>query len=255
VPALRSSLVVLLVLPLVTGSVLAGGMSAASASPAVATDTRAVSGSVPQGGQVRLSASVHAGAQGVRGLRLDLFRVAPSGRVLVESVTTDQAGSASATVHPAGTTRYYWRFAGNGSYSASGTRITITVTKPVVAAVAEQDPLGERAVREAARHLGAPYVYGATGPNAFDCSGFTGYVFARLGIQLPRTAAEQYGAVRHVSVGDRQIGDLIFFRLGGGGIDHVGIYAGNDMIVVAPKTGDHVRYERIWTSYTVGRVG
>jgi cell wall-associated NlpC family hydrolase len=248
VPALRS----LLVLPLVTGALLAGGMSTASAATAAATDTRAVSGSVPQGRQIELAASVHAGVHGVRGLRLELFRIAPSGRVLVGSVTTDGNGSARATVRPAGTTRYYWRFAGSSAYAASGTRITITVTKPVAAPV---EPLGERAVREAARHLGAPYVYGATGPTAFDCSGFTGYVFARLGVRLPRTAAEQYDAVRHVSVADRQIGDLIFFRLGGGRIDHVGIYAGNDQIVVAPKTGDHVRYERIWTSYTVGRVG
>ena len=62
--------------------------------------------------------------------------------------------------------------------------------------------------------------------------------------------------MRHVAQADRQVGDLIFFRLGGGGVDHVGIYAGNNQIVVAPKSGDHVRYEDIWTSaYSVGRVG
>jgi cell wall-associated NlpC family hydrolase len=72
---------------------------------------------------------------------------------------------------------------------------------------------------------------------------------------LPRTSAEQYAAVRHVGNADKRIGDLIFFRLGGGGVDHVGIYAGNNQILVAPKSGDHVRYETIWTSYSVGRVG
>jgi cell wall-associated NlpC family hydrolase len=120
---------------------------------------------------------------------------------------------------------------------------------------ADPAPVGARALVEAARHLGAPYVYGATGPNAFDCSGFVRYVFGRVGVALPRTAAEQYAAVRHLPDAQRQPGDLIFFRLGGGGIDHVGIYAGNNEIIVAPKTGDHIRYQAIWTSYQVGRIG
>jgi cell wall-associated NlpC family hydrolase len=228
---------------------LAGGfgISTASAATATPTQTRAVSGSVTAGQQVQLAASVHAGTRGVRGLRLELFRIAPSGRVHVTTVTTDGSGSASATVAPAVTAGYYWRFAGTSAYAASGSRITITVTKAVVA------PLGQRILSEAARHLGAPYVYGATGPSAFDCSGLTQYVFGRLGVALPRTAAEQYAAMRHVANADKRVGDLIFFRLGGGGIDHVGIYAGNNQIVVAPKTGDRVRYQTIWTSYSVGR--
>lgn len=114
--------------------------------------------------------------------------------------------------------------------------------------------LGQAAVAEAARHLGAPYEFGAAGPSAFDCSGLVQYVYGRLGVALPRSAADQYAAVRHVADADRQPGDLIFFRLGGGGIDHVGIYAGADEIVVAPTSGDHVRYQHIWTSYSVGRV-
>jgi cell wall-associated NlpC family hydrolase len=230
---------------------LAGGfgISTASAATATPTQTRAVSGSVTAGEQVRLAASVRAGAHGVKGLRLDLFRIAPSGRVRVTTVTTDGTGSVSASVAPAVTTRYYWRFAGTSAYSASGSRITITVSKAVVV------PLGQRIVSEASRHLGAPYVYGATGPSAFDCSGFTQYVFGRLGVVLPRTAAQQYAAVRHVANADKRVGDLIFFRLGGGGIDHVGIYAGKNQIVVAPKTGDRVKFETIWTAYSVGRAG
>jgi cell wall-associated NlpC family hydrolase len=228
---------------------LVGVASAATVQPTI---TRAVSGSVPAGHQLAMTASVHiahAGRHSVRGLRVDLFRIVPSGRQLVTSATTDAAGSVSALVTPTATGRWYWRFAGTKSLAPSGTRVTVAVTKPAAA------PLGARAVAEAARHLGAPYVYGATGPNAFDCSGFTRYVFGRLGVSLPRTAAEQYDAVRHVAVADRQPGDLIFFRLGSGGVDHVGIYAGNDQVIVAPKAGDHVRYEAIWTSYEVGRVG
>jgi cell wall-associated NlpC family hydrolase len=225
------------------------GMSTASAATGRTTVTRAASGSVPAGQSLLMTASVHAGNKALAGVRVELFRIAPSGRVLAAKVTTDKAGSASAMVKPTATGRYYWRFDGTGSYGASGTRITVKVTRAVPVVV----PIGVRILAEAARHIGAPYVYGATGPRSFDCSGLTQYVLARLGISLPRTAAEQYGAVRHVANGDKRIGDLIFFRLGGGGIDHVGIYAGNNQMVVAPKTGDHVRYEAIWTSYSVGR--
>ncbi|BEP16515.1 hypothetical protein acdb102_48260 [Acidothermaceae bacterium B102] len=116
--------------------------------------------------------------------------------------------------------------------------------------------IGQRALAEAARHLGAPYVFGSAGPRTFDCSGLIQYAFAQVGVSLPRSSGDQYAAVRHIATADRQPGDLIFFRLGGGGVDHVGIYAGNNQIVVAPKSGDHVRYQTLWTSaYSVGRVG
>ncbi len=65
-----------------------------------------------------------------------------------------------------------------------------------------QAGLGERAVEEASRHEGKPYRYGASGPDEFDCSGFTQYVFRQLGHELPRTARAQYDAVRHISPAD-----------------------------------------------------
>jgi cell wall-associated NlpC family hydrolase len=140
--------------------------------------------------------------------------------------------------------------------------LALTVAAPTTAAsasshrVSKAQPLGQRVVAEAAAHLGAPYVFGAAGPRAFDCSGLVQYAFHKVGVSLPHSASAQYGSVRHVPQSQRRVGDLIFFRLGGGGVDHVGIYAGNNQIVVAPKTGDHVRYEKIWTSaYSVGRVG
>ena len=228
-------------------AVSAFGMSSASAATTAPTVTRAVSGSVPSGQQLLMSASVHAGGHALAGVRVELFRIAPSGRVRVTTVATDKAGSAHVLVKPTATGRYYWRFDGTAGYAPSGTRITVRVTRPLVVAI------GQRVMAEAVKHLGAPYVYGATGPRAFDCSGFTQYVYGRLGIALPRTSADQYAAVRHIANGDKQVGDLIFFRLGGGGVDHVGIYAGNNEIVVAPKTGDHVRFEKIWTGYSVGR--
>lgn len=102
-------------------------------------------------------------------------------------------------------------------------------------------------LRIAASKAGTPYSYGATGPNAFDCSGFTQWVFNRVGKNLPRTSSAQAGAVRRVSAGDARPGDLVFFT-GGGGVYHVGIYAGGGTLWHAPRTGEGVRRERIWTS-------
>ena len=128
-----------------------------------------------------------------------------------------------------------------------------TPTRPLVAHSARRHALsfGQRIIAEASRHLGAPYQWGATGPSSFDCSGFTGYVFARQGIALPRVAADQYAVTRHVS--SPQIGDLIF-NYGSGGIYHVGIYAGNGQMIAATHTGDVVRRESLYGRYHVGRI-
>jgi cell wall-associated NlpC family hydrolase len=114
--------------------------------------------------------------------------------------------------------------------------------------------LAQRVVTEARRHYGAPYRWGATGPRSFDCSGLTQYVFRKVGVRLPRTAASQYHAVRHVSRSSKRVGDLIFFATSSGYIHHVGIYVGGSRIIAATHTGDVVRTEPIRGRYMVGRV-
>ena len=112
---------------------------------------------------------------------------------------------------------------------------------------------GAAVVAEAARHKGKPYVYGADGPNSFDCSGFVQYVYGRLGINVPRTSSSQAAAARTVSKSDRQLGDLIIFRTGGS-VTHVGIYAGSGTMWVARRTGTTITRQDIYTSsYSVGR--
>ncbi|MCH5188675.1 MAG: C40 family peptidase [Oscillospiraceae bacterium] len=82
--------------------------------------------------------------------------------------------------------------------------------------------------------LGRPYSYGASGPNAFDCSGFTSYVFAAYGISLPRSSAAQSTVGVTVSRSELQPGDLVFFATGSSGkVSHVGIYIGNGDIIHA----------------------
>ena len=109
-------------------------------------------------------------------------------------------------------------------------------------------------MKVAASKRGAPYRYGATGPRAFDCSGYTRWVFRKVGRYLPRTSSAQARAARHIRRSQRHRGDLVFFR-SGGHVYHVGIYAGRGRIWHAPRSGERVHRERIWTrSVSYGRV-
>lgn len=113
---------------------------------------------------------------------------------------------------------------------------------------------GEKAVYLASLQKGKPYVYGATGPYSFDCSGLVQYVYKQLGKNLPRTAQQQYNATTRVPQAGKQPGDLIFFG-SPGNITHVGIYAGSGYMWAAPQTGGVVSLRPIYsTTYSVGRV-
>jgi len=93
--------------------------------------------------------------------------------------------------------------------------------------------------------LGTPYLWGGTSTNGFDCSGFTSYVFAKVGITLPRTAAAQYASSTKVT--NPQSGDLVFFS-SGGSITHVGIYVGNGQFV-GSQSSTGVAYTSVSSSY------
>lgn len=98
---------------------------------------------------------------------------------------------------------------------------------------------GARLVDSAAQYLGTPYQYSGSSPGGFDCSGFTSYVFGQAGISLPRTAAGQFDIGTAVDRSELMAGDLVFFRCGGGGIDHVGIYCDNGKFIhsSSPRSG------------------
>lgn len=109
---------------------------------------------------------------------------------------------------------------------------------------------GEQLVAEVKKHLGKKYVYGAEGPDTFDCSGLMQYVAKQLGINLPRVSRDQARAGRAVDRSDLQPGDVIAFATGGGdAVSHVGMYIGDGKFIHAPKTGDVVKVSSLSDGY------
>jgi hypothetical protein len=98
--------------------------------------------------------------------------------------------------------------------------------------------------------LGKRYVWGATGPNTFDCSGLVQYVYGQNGIHLPRTSREQAKVGQTIPKGQQQAGDLVFSSWDNApGVDHVGVYIGNGQMIVAPHTGDVVKVQNLTPGY------
>lgn len=108
-------------------------------------------------------------------------------------------------------------------------------------------------VRGALALRGAPYRNGGADPSGFDCSGLVAFVFAREGISLPRTVAEQYRAGRPVSARDLRPGDLVFFRISGRAPSHVGIVVSGGEFLHAPTSAGLVRVESLASRYWATR--
>jgi cell wall-associated NlpC family hydrolase len=98
---------------------------------------------------------------------------------------------------------------------------------------------GATALAFARRQLGDPYRFGASGPNAWDCSGLTAGAWRRAGVSLPHNAAAQFHRGRHIAKSQLRPGDLVFFY---SGPSHVAIYAGHGMVIHAPRPGKRVSY-------------
>lgn len=109
---------------------------------------------------------------------------------------------------------------------------------------------GEMFVRLASRYLGLAYLYGGSRPQTgFDCSGFTGYVYSKFGIQLPRSAHAQSVSRALKSTQKPIPGDLIFFKINKKRVSHVGLYVGDDLFIHSPRTGKSIEYGNLKHSY------
>lgn len=124
-----------------------------------------------------------------------------------------------------------------------------TVQEPVQPANTntEVSKKGSTVVQTATNYIGSRYVYGASGPNSFDCSGFTSYIYRQHGVSLNRTAAGQYSNGTAVARSDLQPGDLVMF--GKSGINHVAIYIGGGNIVHAANPQRGVTIDTINSGY------
>ena len=131
---------------------------------------------------------------------------------------------------------------------------TISPAAPKAHAALVSKAKAESAVDWARSRKGSPYSYGADGPHRFDCSGLTRWVYGKVGKYLPHSSSAQVDKTQRISRDNRRRGDLVFFY-SRSGVYHVAIYAGRGRIWHAPRSGERVHRERLWTSHvSYGRV-
>ncbi|WP_020671488.1 C40 family peptidase [Amycolatopsis nigrescens] len=111
-------------------------------------------------------------------------------------------------------------------------------------------PAAQTAINAALNKMGSPYVWGATGPSQFDCSGLTSWAYKQAGISIPRSSRAQSTNGTPVSRDQLQPGDLVFFY---SPVSHVGIYIGNGQMVHAPTSGDVVKISPLQAQYSGAR--
>ncbi|HEY0215050.1 MAG TPA: NlpC/P60 family protein [Cellulomonas sp.] len=128
--------------------------------------------------------------------------------------------------------------------AATATATTETTAVEAVAAV-PQSVSGNAVLEIAARYVGTPYLSGGTTPEGFDCSGFVSYVYAQLGVSLPRTSSGIKAAGTIISAAEAQPGDLIWSP------GHISIYAGGDQQIDSPRPGKTIQFRSIWQSSPV----
>jgi cell wall-associated NlpC family hydrolase len=110
---------------------------------------------------------------------------------------------------------------------------------------------GDRAIGYAFQQLGKPYVWGAQGPNSFDCSGLTSQAWSHAGVVIPRTSQQQWAKLPHVPMALLRPGDLvIYFK----GATHVALYIGDGLVVQAPRPGSYVKVSPIAANPVLGAV-
>jgi murein DD-endopeptidase len=126
-----------------------------------------------------------------------------------------------------------------------------TPAAPAAVPAADSAPSesGTAIAAAAAELIGTPYEFGGADVGGFDCSGLALYLYERAGIAIPRTAAEQQHAAQAVPLTGLAPGDLVFFRMRGHRVDHVGIYIGGGRFVHAPHEGVAVSSAELGNGY------
>jgi cell wall-associated NlpC family hydrolase len=162
----------------------------------------------------------------------------------IRSTQLSATGTAAFTFHPKHDHNYRVVLP---AVQDNGTTVVNSVMSANVAVKVKAPDIGPAIVAEAAKEVGKRYVFGAEGPNTFDCSGLVKFVFAKFGISLPHHANDMKHYGVRVSEKDAKPGDLVFVFTGTFA-HHVAIYAGNGTWWEAPHTGSWVRHVKIWSS-------
>lgn len=130
------------------------------------------------------------------------------------------------------------------------------ISKILGSSTAPGNSSGSAVVTTAQKYLGVPYVWGGSTVSGFDCSGFTQYVLKQNGINIPRTAAEQFATGTPVTKTNLQVGDLVFFTTYKPGASHVGFYMGDGKFIHASSAAKQVTISELadeyYTSHYIG---
>lgn len=124
--------------------------------------------------------------------------------------------------------------------------------------IPESDEFGEKSIQEklslfAKKLLNIPYKFGGNSILGIDCSAYVKKVYGLLGMDLPRTAREQFNEGETIEKAELSIGDLVFFRTYASFPSHVGIYLGNDLFIHASSKGRKVKVDNLEAPYFVKR--
>lgn len=127
--------------------------------------------------------------------------------------------------------------------------LLLLIVPPAAPVSTQENGVRYDIVQYSKEYLGQKYRYGGTGSGGFDCSGFTSHVYARFGYRLPRSARDQYTKAKKIPSYKARPGDLVFFRINGVTVSHVGIYLGGDRFIHSPSTGRKIGYASLKLGY------
>ena len=134
-------------------------------------------------------------------------------------------------------------------------RSALTVDPSLLGGDQAPNATAAAAIAAAQTRIGLPYVWGATGPGAFDCSGLTQWAYLQAGVTLPRVAADQWNSGPHPDLAQLAPGDLLFWATDPSDpstIHHVAIYLGGGQMIAAPHTGDVVKVQPVYLTEFMG---
>jgi cell wall-associated NlpC family hydrolase len=227
---------------------LAGGLALVVAAPLAtsATASAATTQTVVKHSRTDIAVSKHVQTRGKTAARVRAYVHVGSARATGKVVVRIGAKNwKTLTLHRGTAVTYLPKTLSAGKYRVTLVyRATSTVTRSTDSTVIRVKKGTPKVVTVAKKYVGKPYRYGASGPQAFDCSGFTRYVYKKAGVKsLPRSSSAQHNVGKTISRKSAKPGDLIWTP------GHVAIYLGGNKQIDAPRPGKTIQVRSIWQSH------